>query len=95
MNRPETQMSDSVEQQVIEIIAEQAIVEPSEVSRETTLADLNIDSLGVVEAVFAIEERFDISVPFNSNNPEESEFDISTVGSMITAVERLVAGKLA
>ena len=37
-------------------------------------------SLGLVEAIFAIEEAFDIQVPFNANDPERSEFDISTVG---------------
>ena len=35
--------------------------------------------LGLVEAVFAIEEAFDIQVPFNANDPQKSEFDISTV----------------
>ena len=35
--------------------------------------------LGLVEAIFAIEEAFDIQVPFNANDPERSEFDISTV----------------
>ena len=86
-------MSQTVEQQVIEIIAEQALLEPAEVSRDATLADLGIDSLGLVEAVFAIEEGFDISVPFNANDPADSEFDITNVASMIAAVEKLVAEK--
>lgn len=84
-------MSKPVEQKVIEIIAEQAGIEPSEVPIDAALADMEIDSLGIVEAVFAIEENFDISVPFNANNPEESEFDISTVRSMVAAVEKLIA----
>ena len=36
-----------------------------------TLDDLGIDSLGLVESIFAIEEAFDISVPFNANEPDE------------------------
>ena len=84
-------MSDSVKDRVIRIIAEQAVVEPSDVSPDQTLEDLGIDSLGLVESIFAIEEEFDIQVPFNANSPEESEFDISSVAAIIRAVEGLVA----
>ena len=75
---------------VIGIIAEQALLEPSDVLAENTLADLGIDSLGLVESIFAIEEAFDISVPFNANDPTASEFDISSVAAIIAAVEGLV-----
>ena len=80
----------SISSQVIEIIADQALLEPSDVSANKTLDDLGIDSLGLVESIFAIEEAFDISVPFNANEPSESDFDISSVGAIIKAVEQLV-----
>ena len=80
-----------VEDKVIEIIAEQAVLETSDVSIESTLADLGIDSLGVVESIFAIEEEFDISIPFNANEPDKSDFDISNVGSIIRGIEALIA----
>ncbi len=86
-------MSQDIQRQVIEIIAEQAMLQPSDISLDATLEDLGIDSLGLVEAVFAIEETFDVQVPFNANNPAESDFDISSVRSMIGAVEKLVAGR--
>ena len=79
-----------ITQRVIDIIAEQAVLEPSDVTLESTLADLGIDSLGLVESIFAIEEAFDISVPFNANAPEQSDFDISTVASIVRGVETLV-----
>lgn len=84
-------MTQDVRDRVIAIIAEQAVLEPADVRPESTLEELGIDSLGVVEAVFAIEEAFDISVPFNANNPETGEFDISSVGAIVAAVERLIA----
>ena len=80
----------NVSSQVIEIIAEQALLEPGDVNVDQTLEDLGIDSLGLVESIFAIEEAFDISVPFNANDPTESKFDISSVGAIISAVEHLV-----
>jgi acyl carrier protein len=81
----------SISEKVIEIIAEQAVLEPSDITPESTLESLGIDSLGLVESIFAIEETFDISVPFNANEPQASDFDISTVASIITGVNRLVS----
>lgn len=85
----------NVAETVKEIIAEQAVLDPSDVTEESTLADLGIDSLGVVESIFAIEEAFDITIPFNANEPEKSDFDISNVASIIVGIERLIAEKSA
>ncbi|KZY37145.1 acyl carrier protein [Roseovarius indicus] len=80
-----------IKDRVIRIIAEQAVLEPSDVTMDSTLEDLGIDSLGLVESIFAIEEEFDISVPFNANEPQESDFDISSVASIVAGIEKLVA----
>ena len=80
----------SVNDKVIKIIAEQGLLDVADVRLSATLEDLGIDSLGVVESIFAIEEEFDIEVPFNANAPEESDFDISSVATIISAVEALV-----
>lgn len=84
-------MTTSIADRVIAIIAAQAILDPGEVGEAMGLADLGIDSLGLVEAIFAIEEEFDISVPFNANEPGRGDFDISSVAAIIAAVEGLVA----
>ena len=83
----------SIQDKVIAIIAEQAVLEPSDVTLDSTLENLGIDSLGLVESIFAIEEEFDISIPFNANEPEESDFDISNVVAIIQGIEKLVAEK--
>ncbi|MCT8160561.1 acyl carrier protein [Pseudoruegeria sp. SHC-113] len=88
-------MSENVTDKIIEIIAEQAVLEPSDVSMDSTLEDLGIDSMGLVECIFAIEEAFDIQVPFNANEPSKSDFDISSVQSIVKAVESLVAEQAA
>jgi acyl carrier protein len=88
-------MAESVRDRVIRIIAEQAVLEPSDVSMDQTLDDLGIDSLGLVESIFAIEESFDIQVPFNANEPDKSDFDISSVAAIVAAVEKLVADQKA
>ena len=82
-----------ISQKVIEIIAEQAMLEPSDVQLDSTLEELGVDSLGLVESIFAIEEAFDISVPFNANDPSESDFDITDVRSIVAGIETLLAEK--
>lgn len=82
-----------IAERVIAIIAEQAVLEPSDVQPDMTLTDLGIDSLGLVESIFAIEEAFDIDVPFNANDPDASDFDISSVASIIRAVEGLLVAQ--
>lgn len=84
-------MSEQVEKVVVGIIAELAVVEPSDVSLDHTLDELGIDSLGLVESIFAIEETFEIDVPFNANAPETSDFDISSVRAIVNSVESLIA----
>ncbi|SHI41696.1 acyl carrier protein [Palleronia salina] len=86
-------MADDVKTKVIEILAEQAVLEPGDIAMDQTLEDLGIDSLGLVESIFAIEEAFDISVPFNANDPQAGDFDISSVAAIIGAVEGLVAAQ--
>lgn len=84
-------MSHDIEARIIAILAEQAVLEPSDVKPDATLEDIGIDSLGLVESIFAIEEEFDISVPFNANEPGEGDFDISSVAAIARAVSALVA----
>ena len=79
----------STQDKVIAIIAEQAVLDPADVALDSTLESLGIDSLGLVESIFAIEEEFDINVPFNANDPSEGDFDISTVASIVAGIERL------
>lgn len=83
----------STQDQVIAIIAEQALLEPSDVTLASTLEDLGIDSMGLVECIFAIEEEFDISIPFNANTPEASDFDISNVAAIIAGIDKLLSQK--
>lgn len=85
----------NIHDKVIEILAEQAILPPEEVTADASLADLGIDSLGLVETIFAIEEAFDIAVPFNANEPDAGDFDISSVAAIVAAVEALIADKAA
>lgn len=86
-------MTDQVAERIASIIAEQALVEPGEIKPETTPEDLGLDSLAIVEVVFGIEEAFDISVPYNANDPDASDFDIGNFASIVDGVKGLISEK--
>ena len=81
---------EEITRKVIDIVAEQTMIESKEVTLQSTPDELGIDSLGLVEIVFAIEETFDVTVPYNANEPTNSDFDLSTVGAVVDAVKRLI-----
>ncbi|MCY3878790.1 MAG: phosphopantetheine-binding protein [Rhodobacteraceae bacterium] len=83
-------MNDAIASKVLRIVAEQAGVETAAVNSSTSLEELGIDSLGIVESIFCIEEEFNIQLPFNANDPNSTELDFSTLGTIIGAVEGLV-----
>ncbi|MCF6231560.1 MAG: phosphopantetheine-binding protein [Rhodobacteraceae bacterium] len=83
----------NIRDKVMQIIAEMALLEVADVREESTLESLGIDSLGLVESIFAIEEEFDITIPFNANDPNEGDFDITSVATIIQGIEKLVAAR--
>lgn len=81
----------SSEQDVIAIIAKQAKKDPTDVTRTTTLADLDLQSIDVVEVVFAIEEKFDIEVPYSPSDQDKAGISFQSVGEIADAVDKLLA----
>ena len=68
-------MSDAVKEtvrdKVVAILAEQAVLEPARRAPGRDARAISASTrLGLVETIFAIEEAFDIQVPFNANEPE-------------------------
>lgn len=82
-----------VAEKVKEILADQALIAVQDVADDASLEDLGIDSMGVVEVIFGIEEAFDVQVPFNANEPQASDFDVSSVTAIVQAVQGLVDAK--
>ena len=86
---------DEIEQAVIAILARQLLLPPEEIARDALIDDLGLDSLGKVEAIFALEEQFDIAIPFNANEPDQPDFDFTSVFNIVQGVERLIAAQTA
>ena len=76
----------SVEERVIEIVAEQLGVGKDQIARETSFVnDLGADSLDTVELVMELEEEFDINIP------DDAAEKIQTVGQAIDYIEKAQA----
>lgn len=72
----------SVEERVIEIVAEQLGVDKDKIKPESNFVnDLGADSLDTVELVMELEEEFDINIP------DEAAEKIQTVGEAIKHIE--------
>jgi len=72
----------TIEERVVEIVAEQMGVDKAQVTRNTSFVnDLGADSLDTVELVMEFEDEFDISIP------DEDAEKIQTVGQAIDYVE--------
>lgn len=72
----------SIEERVIDIVAEQLGVEKEKVSTETSFVnDLGADSLDTVELVMELEEEFDITIP------DDAAEKIQTVGQAVDHIE--------
>lgn len=79
-------MSDTLEQQVRAVVADQLGVDLSEVKSDASiLDDLGADSLDVVEMVMTLEEAFDIEVP------DDAVEEMKTVSDVERYVARAVA----
>ena len=79
----------TIQDTVVEILAEKALLKPGDVKLDFSISDLGLDSLGIVEIIFALEEQFDIEIDINFNNLNSSDFDISTVQEIIKSIEKI------
>jgi acyl carrier protein len=75
----------SVEERVIEIVADQLGASKEQITRDTSFVnDLGADSLDTVELVMELEEEFDINIP------DDVAEKIQTVGQAIDHIQEAV-----
>jgi acyl carrier protein len=79
-------MMATIEERVIDIVAEQLGVEKEKITRESHfINDLGADSLDTVELVMELEEEFDINIP------DDVAEKIQTVGEAINHIQKASA----
>jgi acyl carrier protein len=76
-----------VETVVLDIIAQKAGVERDGLHRATEISSLGLESLDIVEIIFDIEEKLDISLLYNANEASSTDGgSFKTVGEVVDFV---------
>ena len=76
-----------VEREVIAAIATAKKIPPDRVALDSTFEELGVDSLDSLTILFALEERFDISIP------DEAAREMRAVREVVDGLDRLLAGR--
>src|SRR5688572_12822129 len=79
---------DTIASRVLKLLAKQLGRQTHELTQETSLECLGIDSLGMVEIIFHLEDEFNISIPESSDIQQRFK-GIATVADIIQMVEAL------
>jgi acyl carrier protein len=77
-----------VAQTIKKIIANQSSRTPEDITDESDLASLGLESLDLLEIVYEIETQFNIHIPYNANASER--LPLTTVGEVVRAVEAVI-----
>ena len=84
----------AVEGELVQLMAGIVNVAPERLQRDAGLADAGMSSLELVEAIFVIEDRYGISIPYNANDPAAGAA-FQTVGGILDVVVDLILAKQA
>jgi len=85
-------MNDPRVPEILDIVARETATDRDRLVSDARIEDLGIPSLDMVQAIFALETRFDVEIPVVSERAAGSEF--STVGDLVGHVlATLDAGK--
>jgi acyl carrier protein len=78
--------------EILDIVAQKALIDRSALKPEAKLGDLNVSSLDLVEVMFALEDKFGVTLAFNANT---NAGDFKTLGDVIAMVEKQLAANKA
>lgn len=65
------------------VLAEKFHVDASLVTPRSTLETLGLDSLGLMEFVFAVEDRFDVRIPEERLDPRQAGITLEQLATLI------------
>ena len=70
-------------QKISEILTSKFQVDPGVISPQTLLTELGIDSLSLMEFVFAVEDAFNLRIPEDRLDPREAGIDLQKLSNVI------------
>jgi acyl carrier protein len=72
-------MNPQVTESLHTILSEQFHVEVDKLSAQTLMSELGLDSLSLVEFVFAVEDKFGLRIPEEKLDPRQAELSLGDV----------------
>ncbi len=78
--------------EILDLVAAETGVGRDRLAPDATIASLDIASLDLVQAMFAIESRFDVEIPVLS---DAGDAEFATVGDLVRQVIAALPGKVA
>jgi acyl carrier protein len=84
---PDGVTPNGVTEDVLEVIAKTQRIPRDKVALDSRFEELGMDSMDAVNILFALEEKFDITIP------DESAKQIRSIREMVEGVQKLVDAK--
>lgn len=83
----------NIKEVIIEILADKALLNSCDICMNDLLVDLGIDSMGLVEFLFSVEEQLNLDFDINLNLETSKDFGLITVEEVINSFERKINEK--
>ena len=83
----------NIKEVIIEILADKALLNSCDICMNDSLVDLGIDSMGLVEFLFSVEEQLNLDFDINLNLETSKDFGLITVEEVINSFERIIKEK--
>lgn len=93
---------EAITEEVRQIIARELKLPIERLTPDTKLQELGVESLDLIEIIFALEEKFDINIPYNANEATAADSreaaraglgKLETIGQISAAVKGLIDTK--
>ncbi len=75
----------ATDDELIDLIAAEALIERDLLTRDATLADVGLDSVGVVSVIFAVEEKYGVEIA------EDAFGDTANLGQFLDTLKAIIA----
>ena len=79
----------TLDDELLDLVAEEALIDRSKLVREATLEDVGLDSVDVVSIVFAIEEKYGAEIA------EDAFKNTLNLGEFVDTLKGLIEAKQA
>jgi acyl carrier protein len=83
-------MPSPTDEAIAAILTQSFHVDSTTISPESTLESLGLDSLALMEFVFAVEDRFSVRIPEDRLDPRQAGITLARLAALI---DDAVAGK--